>query len=116
LLRNSQTNFVQQNMPAPASGSGLMAANGMNAMNQMNGAMSLTPQGQNGLLGAGQASLQSNTALGGMRGDVSQANQFYLAQGQNNLMNSPSTNQPIKDGQLRPLPSPGGVDARHHSI
>lgn len=78
--------------------------------------MSLTPQAQNGLLGAGQASLQSNTALGGMRADMSQANQFYLAQGQNNLMNSPSTVQPLKDAQLRPLPSPGGVEARHQSI
>lgn len=54
--------------------------------------------------------------MGAMRGDVSQANQFYLAQGQNNLMNSPSTNQQIKDGQMRPLPSPGGVEARHQSI
>lgn len=54
--------------------------------------------------------------MSGMRGDVSQANQFYLAQGQNNLMNSPSTNQQIKDGQMRPLPSPGGVEARHQSI
>jgi hypothetical protein len=51
-----------------------------------------------------------------MRGEVAQANQFYIAQGQNNLMNSPSAVQPGKDGQLRPLPSPGGVEARHQSI
>jgi hypothetical protein len=31
-------------------------------------------------------------------------------------MNSPPTNQQIKDGQMRPLPSPGGVEARHQSI
>ena len=30
-------------MAPPASGSGLMAANGINAMNQINGGISLTP-------------------------------------------------------------------------
>lgn len=60
----------------------MMAVGGQSGitLGQLNGgSISLTPQAQNGLLGAGQATLQSNTALSSMRPDISGPSQFYLA-------------------------------------